>query len=153
MCYFQGPEELLGPFYSPRAGQAMRGKCILVVDDEPHVVHVIGRKLSDAGFEVLTAADGEEALAIATAELPDLIITDDQMPVLSGLELCERLKVSPRTGQIPAMLVTARGDDPPKERLDKTNIRLVLNKPFSPREILSNVNAVLGNITDAGEGS
>lgn len=130
----------------------MDPRLILVVDDEPHVLHVIRRKLSDAGFEVLTASDGEEAFALAVSEHPDMVITDDQMPQLSGLDLCARLRATESTAHIPAMLVTARGDDPPQERLERTNIRAVLYKPFSPREILSNVNAVLGISTDAGEG-
>ena len=82
-------------------------KKVLVVDDEVHILHVVSLKLRNAGFAVITAQDGQEALEIAQVELPDLIITDYQMPHLSGLELCQRLKQLPGTKDIPALLLKA----------------------------------------------
>ena len=60
---------------------------ILVVDDETHILHVVGLKLSNAGYEIITAEDGEEGLEVAVEQTPDLVITDFQMPFMTGLEL------------------------------------------------------------------
>ncbi len=87
----------------------MAGSKILVCDDEPHIVHVVSTKLRNAGFEVTTAADGEEAFEAACSAPPDLVITDYQMPFLSGLELCFKLRAEPRTRDIPIIMLTARG--------------------------------------------
>jgi CheY-like chemotaxis protein len=73
---------------------------------------------------------------LAGKHQPDLIITDYQMPLLSGLELCVKLRNDPRTEQIPVILLTARGFSLDKEDLANTNIRKVHPKPFSPRELL-----------------
>ncbi len=110
---------------------------ILVCDDEPHIVHVVVAKLRSAGFEVLTAADGQEGLDLAREAHPDLIFTDYQMPCLSGLELCARLRADPATRDIPAVMLSARGFSIGDEDLTHTNIRKVLPKPFSPREVLA----------------
>src|SRR5205085_2613677 len=88
----------------------MAEKTILVADDESHILHVVSLKLRNAGYRVLTAHDGQEALEIALQEKPDLIITDFHMPMLSGLELCKRLKQQLSADQrIPAIMLTARG--------------------------------------------
>src|SRR5712671_5197312 len=79
-------------------------KTILVADDESHILHVVSLKLRNAGFRVVTARDGQEALELAQQEHPDLLITDYHMPQLSGLELCQRLKQDPATTHIPAIM-------------------------------------------------
>lgn len=122
----------------------MTGKIALVVDDEPHIVHVVALKLRNAGLEVLTASDGEQAYEIACKERPDIVISDLQMPYMSGLELCTRLRENPDTSATPALLLTARGHALSQDDLAKTNIAEVLAKPFSPREILAKVEALLG---------
>lgn len=116
----------------------------LVVDDEAHITHVVALKLRNAGFTVLTAGDGEQAYEIACAEQPDIVITDLQMPYMTGLELCEQLRRNPTTAQIPAILLTARGHALSADDLSKTNIREVLGKPFSPREVLNKAETLLG---------
>lgn len=123
----------------------MNGKTALVVDDEQHIVHVVALKLRNAGLEVLTAADGEQAYEIASKTPPDIVITDLQMPYMNGLELCQKLRANPGTSHVPALMLTARGHALSKEDLASTNIAEVLAKPFSPREILSRVEAILGN--------
>ena len=96
-------------------------KKVLVADDETHILHVVSMKLRNAGYDVITAVDGEEALELCATEKPDLLITDYQMPVMSGLELCQRLQQIPATQQIPAIMLTARGfalDDKAMETMD-----------------------------------
>jgi len=97
----------------------MGEKKILVADDETHILHVVSLKLRNAGFNVLTARDGQEALELAQSELPDLIITDYHMPQLSGLELCQRLKQDPATSGIPAIMLPP-GEIRPAFRLEST---------------------------------
>jgi CheY-like chemotaxis protein len=115
----------------------------LVVDDEVHILHVVSLKLCNAGYEVITAQDGREALELAQTERPDVIITDFQMPFLSGLELCQRLKQIPSTREIPAVMLTARGFTLDESAMQATGIRVCLNKPFSPREVLRVVDEML----------
>jgi len=122
----------------------MNGFKILVCDDEPHILHVVATKLRNAGFDVTTAGDGEEGFETAKALLPSLVITDYQMPYLSGLELCAKLRGEPTTASIPAIMLSARGFSLQPDDLRDTNIRKVLAKPFSPREMLATVQQVLG---------
>jgi DNA-binding response OmpR family regulator len=122
----------------------MSEKKILVADDESHILNVVSLKLKNAGFKVITARDGQEALDMAHAERPDLLITDYHMPQLSGLELCRRLKESAETAKIPAIMLTARGYNLESSDTADSGIRQLISKPFSPRQLLSAVNEVLG---------
>jgi len=121
----------------------MSSKRILVADDEAHILHVVSMKLRNAGFEVITAVDGEEAMELCTAEKPDLLITDFQMPLMTGLELCTALRGQEGTRDIPAIMLTARGFDIEPEEMEAAGISAVLAKPFSPREVLQKVNELL----------
>jgi two-component system alkaline phosphatase synthesis response regulator PhoP len=118
-------------------------KTILVADDESHILHVVSLKLRNAGYRVVTARDGQEALELAEQEKPDLIITDYHMPQLSGLELCQKLKQQASTCGIPAIMLTARGYHLEPEDTEKSGILRMLSKPFSPRQLLATVNEVL----------
>jgi CheY-like chemotaxis protein len=117
---------------------------VLVVDDESHIVHVVRLKLSNAGYDVLSAADGEEGYESACKHRPDLIITDYQMPYMTGLEMCRRLRQNPDTENIPVLMLSARGYALEDEELRSVNIVATLGKPFSPRELLTRVVEVLG---------
>lgn len=117
---------------------------ILCVDDESHILHVVSLKLRNAGFHVLTAEDGEAGLAAALRHTPDLVITDFQMPFLSGLEMCVELKKHPATGATPVIMLTARGFALPPDQVNHTGIVAVMNKPFSPRDVLARVQELLG---------
>jgi CheY-like chemotaxis protein len=121
----------------------MSEKTILVADDESHILHVVSLKLRNAGFRVITARDGQEALEMAQAQHPDLLITDYHMPQLSGLELCQRLKQDARTSDIPAIMLTARGYHLEPRDTEQSGILRMLSKPFSPRHLLLTVNEVL----------
>ncbi len=116
---------------------------ILIADDEAHIRHIVSMKLSNAGYETVTAADGEEALELFQAENPDLVITDYQMPYLSGMELCRRLLEVRSSSPAPVLMLTARGFDITPPEMAAAGITEVLLKPFSPREILAKVRALL----------
>ena len=124
-------------------------KKILVADDESHILHVVSLKLRNAGFEVVTARDGQEALELAHSEKPDLLITDYHMPQLSGLELCQRLKQDTATSKIPAIMLTARGYHLEPHDTEQSGILRMLSKPFSPRQLLATVNEVLDGVAAA----
>ncbi|MCC6422654.1 MAG: response regulator [Phycisphaerales bacterium] len=123
----------------------MSEKTILVADDETHILHVVSLKLRNAGYRVLTAQDGMEALELALHERPDLVITDYHMPQLSGLELCQKLKADPTTTGIPAIMLTARGYHLEPHDTEQSGILRMISKPFSPRQLLTTVNEVLLN--------
>ncbi len=116
---------------------------ILMVDDEVHILHVLGLKLREAGFNVMPAENGHEAFSLAVAHQPDMMIVDYQMPGLNGLELCRRLHAQPRTASMPALMLTAHASSFREHDRDQTNITAVLSKPFSPREVLAHVQQTL----------
>ncbi len=121
----------------------MSVKKILVVDDEIHIVHVVAIKLRNNGFDVMTAENGQIAYELACENKPDVVVTDFQMPVMTGLELVAKLRENEETRSVPVIMLTARGfavDDEQKEDLQITEF---LSKPFSPRELLRTVEDVL----------
>jgi len=122
-----------------QATDAGSATTILVADDETHILNVVSLKLRNAGYRVLTACDGQEALEIARRDHPDLLITDYHMPLLSGLELCRRLRQDPSTADIPAIMLTARGYHLEEQETRQSGIRCMLSKPFSPRHLLLTV--------------
>lgn len=117
---------------------------VLLVDDEPHIPLVLGRKLEGAGFSVVTAADGEEGLIAATESQPDLVITDLQMPFMSGVEFAAALGKHPDLSAVPVVLLTARGYVLPQGEFELSNIVRVLAKPFSVHQILEVVEQLIG---------
>jgi len=121
----------------------MTSKRVLVVDDEIHIVHIVAIKLRNNGYDVVTAGNGAEAFKIACEEKPDIIVTDYQMPLMSGLEFVEKLRGSEATKDIPVILLTARSfaiEDKQKEDL---RISQCLSKPFSPKELLECIEDIL----------
>jgi len=118
---------------------------ILIADDESHIRHVVRLKLGNAGYDIMTAEDGEEALSMVQEHLPDLLITDYQMPFMTGLELCIEMKKDAELSHIPAIMLTARGSSLEQSEMAMTNIHEVLSKPFSPREVLAVVERLLGS--------
>ncbi|HUU93368.1 MAG TPA: response regulator [Phycisphaerae bacterium] len=115
---------------------------VLVADDDAFITNVVARKLQNAGLEVIVAMDGREAYEQATAQRPDFLITDLQMPVMSGLELCARLTAE-LPEPIPTILLTAKGFEIDPNAIGSLPILHVMTKPFSPRELLANVQAAL----------
>ena len=118
-------------------------RTILVADDEAHIIQVLTIKLRHAGYRVIVAYDGEEALELARESRPDLLITDHHMPYMTGLELCAALIDDERTTDIPVILLTARGYAFDTEDIPTPNVQRVLAKPFSPRGIVKHVEDLL----------
>jgi two-component system alkaline phosphatase synthesis response regulator PhoP len=121
----------------------MAERKVLVADDEIHIVHVVAIKLRNNGFEVISAANGAEAFELACEEKPDIIVTDFQMPVMTGVQLVEKLRQCEQTKDIPVIMLTARGfavEDGQKEDLQ---ISEFLSKPFSPKELLRSIEDIL----------
>ena len=119
-------------------------KRILLCDDEIPILRAAEFKFRRAGYEVRIAADGEEAWELIQAELPDILVTDCQMPRLDGLKLVERLRQYPATAALPVLMLTAKGYElAPADLAEKWNVLEVIAKPFSPRELLQKVENVL----------
>lgn len=121
----------------------MSAKKVLVVDDEVHIVHVVAIKLRNNGYEAITAGDGAEGYALACEEGPDIIIADFQMPVMTGLELIEKLRDNDQTKDIPVILLTARNFAIDDERQQQLQISQCITKPFSPKELLRTIEDIL----------
>ena len=98
----------------------------LLVDDEPHVTHLVSYKLKQENIEVVTAQDGAEAFRLACENSPNLVITDLQMPVLSGYEMSVKLRANRETANIPILMLAARGHTLSDEKLAKTNIKQLI---------------------------
>jgi len=128
------------------------GSTILVVDDEAHITHVLAMKLRNAGYRVVTAGDGEEGFELARQTRPDLIVTDMWMPYMTGAQLCEKLRSSPTTHDVPVLVLTARGHAFDPSDLEQPNVRAVLSKPFSPREVLLKIEEILQAADDNRQG-
>ena len=121
----------------------MADKTVLVVDDEIHIVHIVAIKLRNNGYEVISADNGAEALELALREKPDIVVTDYQMPVMTGLELVEKLREHDETKDIPVIMLTARSFAIEQEKQQALQISGCLSKPFSPRELLGDVEDIL----------
>ncbi|MCS7239080.1 MAG: response regulator [Thermoguttaceae bacterium] len=120
----------------------MKGR-ILLCDDEVTILRAAAFKLARAGFIVEEAYDGEEAWSKIVVNPPDVLITDYQMPRLTGLELIARLRSQPQFSEIAIVLLTAKGFELPcKELCAKWAIHRIVDKPFSPRELLQIVEAI-----------
>ncbi len=122
---------------------------ILVADDEKDMVTGLRDNLQFEGFEVLTAADGEEALKVATEQSPDLILLDIMMPKIDGLEVCRRLREAGY--RIPILMLTAKSQEIDIVRGLEVGADDYVTKPFSIRELLARIKAALRR-TDAGKG-
>jgi two-component system alkaline phosphatase synthesis response regulator PhoP len=120
-----------------------KGK-ILVVDDEIYIVHILDFSLGIEGYEVMTALDGEQALAKVAQDKPDLIVLDIMMPRLDGYETCKALKGNPDTKDIPVILLSAKGRNVDQKVGFEVGADDYITKPFSPRKLVERINAILG---------
>jgi two-component system phosphate regulon response regulator PhoB len=116
---------------------------ILVVEDEPAIQTLIAVNLKRAGHEVVAALDAESAQRHINEALPDLVLLDWMLPGMSGLELARRLRGDARTRGVPIIMLTARGEERDKVQGLETGADDYVTKPFSPRELLARIQAVL----------
>jgi len=116
---------------------------VLLVDDEAHVTCVLARRLEEGGHRVLTARDGEEAWQLAQEHLPELVVTDLQMPYVNGLDFAKMLGGHPVLARTPVLMLTARGYVVAEDELARTNIRELHSKPFGVRRLTERIEAML----------
>ena len=120
-------------------------KKILAVDDERHIVRLVEVNLQRAGYEVVTAYDGREALEKVKAEKPDLVVLDVMMPYMDGFEVLKNLKADPETAEIPVIMLTAKAQDADVFRGWQSGVDCYLTKPFNPMELLTFVKRLFEN--------
>ncbi len=118
---------------------------VLVVDDEPTIVEVVGRYIERAGYETLEAADGLEALRLAERHRPDLIVLDVMLPGVDGIEVMQRLHELPGR-PVPVILLTARGEESDRLVGLRRGADDYVVKPFSPAELVARVGAVMRRV-------
>ena len=125
---------------------------VLVIEDDPHLLELLSYNLTAAGFAVATAPDGEEGWLSILENPPDLAIVDWMLPALSGLELCRRLRRRKDTRNLPIIMLTARGEEGDRVRGLETGADDYVTKPFSPRELIARIHAVLRRVRPALHG-
>ena len=116
---------------------------ILIADDEPNQLELMSFNLSNAGYSVIKAANGKEAIELIENHSPDLIILDWMMPKMSGIDVCRTLRSRSETKQIPIIILSARSEDSDKSLGLDTGADDYISKPFSPKELISRVKALL----------
>jgi phosphate regulon transcriptional regulator PhoB len=126
---------------------------VLVVEDEPDIRSLIVFHLGREGYRCRTAATGPQALAEARANRPDLVVLDLMLPELDGLDVCRRLRADPRTAQLPIIMLTAKTDEVDRVVGLEMGADDYVAKPFSPKELVARVRAVLRRSRSRDEGS
>jgi DNA-binding response OmpR family regulator len=124
----------------PREGQP---PVVLVADDDADIRALVAFRLERAGYRVVTASDGEQALELVRAESPDLAVLDVMMPRLSGLEVTKRLRQQPETSRLPVILLTARVQEADVALGLEAGAHEYIKKPFSPQELGRRVQSIL----------
>jgi DNA-binding response OmpR family regulator len=116
---------------------------ILIAEDEPDIRELVAFMLRFAGYEVVTASNGEEAVQGATREIPDLILMDVRMPRMTGYEACRIMKASPTLQDIPVVFLSAKGQESEIQSGLEAGAEEYLLKPFSPDELTNRVRMIL----------
>jgi len=116
---------------------------VLVVEDEAALVTLLRYNLEREGFRVAEARDGEEAMLQIAEQMPDLVILDWMLPLMSGIEVCRQLRRLPETRRLPIVMLTARGEEGDKLRGLDAGADDYVTKPFSPSELIARLRAVL----------
>ncbi|USI74113.1 phosphate regulon transcriptional regulator PhoB [Sphingomonas morindae] len=122
---------------------------VLLVEDDGALAELVSWHLEREGFEVERTADGEEALLLASESAPDLVLLDWMVEGLSGIEVCRRLRRRAETANLPIIMLTARGEEEDRIRGLQTGADDYVTKPFSPRELIARVTAVLRRVRPA----
>lgn len=118
-------------------------KTVLIADDEVYIRLILDINLKAKNLNVVTCRDGQEAFETAVRVMPDLVVTDLQMPFMDGLQLAQALHQLPETAEIPLLMLTARGHLLSDAEKQNTNIHAIMEKPFSPREFMRRVEELL----------
>src|SRR5579883_1196975 len=129
-------------------GEAGMSQKILVIEDEEGIIHLLNLYLKDAGYDVIVAKDGADGLALHAREQPDLVLLDVMLPALDGFEVCRRIRSWSHT---PILMLTARGDEDDRIQGLELGADDYLVKPFSPRELVSRVRAILRRVHSSQE--
>lgn len=119
-------------------------KQILVADDEPAVLRSLEFILKKEGYKVLTATNGQEAYDLASANLPDLVLLDIQMPRMDGNQVCRKLRDEPPSSQLYIIMITAKGQESDRLNSLESGANEYITKPFSPRKVIARVKEILG---------
>jgi two-component system, OmpR family, phosphate regulon response regulator PhoB len=127
----------------------MAGARVLLVEDDAALAELLAWNLTREGYEVERTPDGEEALLLAVEQAPDIILLDWMIEGLSGIEVCRRLRRSAATANVPIIMLTARGEEEDRIRGLQTGADDYVTKPFSPRELVARVAAVLRRVRPA----
>lgn len=123
----------------------MSGKCILFIDDEEDIKTLARFCLeSEASWQMITASNGKEGLALAESKQPDAILLDVMMPELDGLQVLAKLKLNPKTKHIPAIFITAKAQASDRRRFYAAGAKGVINKPFDSLTLASQISGFLG---------
>jgi phosphate regulon transcriptional regulator PhoB len=125
---------------------AANGQKILVVEDEPDISKLVSYNLAQERFKVLTAEDGEQALKVIQREKPNLVVLDLMLPGLSGMEVCKILRDRPETAKLPILMLTAKASETDRVVGLEMGADDYLAKPFSPREMVARVRAILRRV-------
>jgi two-component system alkaline phosphatase synthesis response regulator PhoP/two-component system response regulator VicR len=126
---------------------------ILVVDDERHIVRLVEINLQRAGYDVVTAYDGIEALEKVEQEKPEMLVLDVMMPRMDGFEVLAKLQSDPATSDIPVIMLTAKAQDADIFQGWQSGVSSYLTKPFNPRELITFVERIFQSLDDgAGAG-
>jgi two-component system alkaline phosphatase synthesis response regulator PhoP len=121
---------------------------ILIVEDEKDIIKMLEYNLKKEGFKVIDARDGEDALDLAVREYPDLILLDLMLPGIDGLDVCKTLKKESKTSSIPIIMLTAKSQESDKVVGLELGADDYITKPFSPRELIARIKAVLRRATE-----
>ena len=130
----------------------MASKKILAVDDERHIVRLIQVNLERAGYQVVTAFDGPEALKKVETDKPDLVVLDVMMPKMDGFEVLKRLQANPETRDIPIIMLTAKAQDTDVFRGWASGVSAYLTKPFNPLELLTFIKRIFSGYDEYEDG-
>jgi phosphate regulon transcriptional regulator PhoB len=121
----------------------MKKGTILVIDDEKDLIELVRYNLEKEGYDVIAAADGQSGLDVVKRHRPDLVVLDLMMPGLDGLQVCQQLRADPRAGRIPVIMLTAKATEADRVVGLELGADDYITKPFSPREVVARVKAVL----------
>ena len=114
-------------------------KAILVVDDEPYMIRLLQHHVERAGYRMIKAVNGREALEKVESDRPDLIIMDVMMPEMNGLEVLSEIRKAPETSKLPVIIMTANAQRFTKEEAESAGVSAFLTKPFSPTQLMAQI--------------